>query len=302
MLRAVTVAMFGIARLAEASPARLELRGDACDLSSLASSITTVLGGNALDPTAPVVMTVESVPTDSGARAQVWFDDGVRRGPRVVVAVNCNELVEAITVIAAMALPELVPPEPRHAQPPTSLRTSHPELGIVATTSPPALPRRTRVEALAAAAGGVTRHGFQQQLIMGARRRDQRRSVGIEARFSLPDEVAAAGGGVDVWTLAASLSGCIHIGSVAGCALGSAGVIRGSGERLEVTSAAFSPLAALGARLTWEYGVSRSLSLRLHVDAEVNLTKTRFDVDHMPVWVSDRFSLWTGAGVIAHFP
>ena len=65
---------------------------------------------------------------------------------------------------------------------------------------------------------------------------------------------------------------------------------------------ALAPVLAAGARLTWERPFTRLLALRLHVDAEAALTRTRFDVDHMPVWLSNEFEVWGGAGVIARIP
>ena len=79
-------------------------------------------------------------------------------------------------------------------------------------------------------------------------------------------------------------------------------MIRGSGTGLVDARAAFAPTAALGARVTWEHPFTRLLSLRLHVDAEAGVTTTRFDVGHMPVWASNRFEVWGGAGVIALIP
>jgi len=296
MVRAVCLLLL-VAGTASASPTRLDITGDACDLGELEAQVRAIAGREpfSVDATASVLVGTSTSATGFSARA--WFEsgDGERRGPRIVEAATCDELVEALAVIIAMTLPALAPEPARPAV--VAMPTA---LGIEAREE---LVRTGHTQLILSAAGGVSTHGWKQQLIFGARTKRQARSLAIELRVDAPREVEVTmTGHVDVLKSVVSVSPCLHAGPVGVCALASAGVIRGSGTGLVDARTAFTPTAAVGARLTWEHPFTRLLTLRLHLDAEALVTTTRFDVGHMPVWISNRFEVWGGAGVIARIP
>lgn len=297
MVRAVPL-MLLVAGTASASPARLDVTGDGCDLTELEPQVRAIVGGEPFTADARASVRVGTSTTARGVSARAWFDsgDGERRGPRTVEAATCDELVESLAVIIAMALPALM---------------ATPSLPPVVVAEPTALGleareeyvRTSKTQLIVAAAGGVSAQGWKQQLILGARTKRDARSLAIEVRSDAPREVEITmASRVDVWKSVVSVSPCLHAGAFGVCAIASAGVIRGSSTGLVDARTAFSPTAMVGGRLTWEHPFTRLLSLRLHVDAEAIVTTTRFEVGHMPVWVSNRFEVWGGAGVIARIP
>lgn len=301
MVRALPWMML-LAGSATAAPARLEVAGEACDLSGLESQVLAIVGEDPFAADAISGVKIETAFNVDGPSAQAWFVavDGTSRGPRNVVAPTCAELVESLAVIIAMALPELNAERPRPPIVVPASVSAQRELGLQARFDPG---DSTSAQVVIAAAGGVSSRGWQQQLIVGSRVKRHEKSVGLELRLDMPREVeVTTTSGVDVWKAVVSLSPCLHLGPFGLCAMASAGALRGSGDGLIDARTAFSPVLAAGARLTWERPFTRLLALRLHVDAEAALTRTRFDVDHMPVWLSNEFEVWGGAGVIARIP
>ena len=62
----------------------------------------------------------------------------------------------------------------------------------------------------------------------------------------------------------------------------------------------YAPSVASGLRLTWERWYRR-VGARLQLDGRAFLTTTRFQVDYMPVWNSERFEASAGFSVLARF-
>lgn len=297
MVRVVPL-MLLVAGIASASPARLDVTGDGCDLTELEPQVRSIVGGEPFSADARASVQVGTSTNATEVSAYVWFDggDGQRRGPRNVEAATCAELVESLALIIAMALPTLEAPP----APPPIVAATPLALGLEARAE---FVRSSYTQVIVAAAGGMSTQGLTQQLVLGARRKRNARSLAIEVRTDAPRKVEVTmTGSVDVWKSVVSVSPCLHAGGVGVCATASAGVIRGSGAGLVDARTAYSPTAAVGARLTWEHAFTRLLSLRFHLDAEAVVTTTRFDVGHMPVWVSNRFEVWGGAGVIARIP
>ena len=296
MLRAVPLVLL-LAGTAMASPTRLDVTGDGCDLTELERQVSAIVGRDPFAPSARASILIGTSANPTGVSARAWFEngDGERRGPRTVEAATCDELVDALALIIAMALPpvEAPPSRPPVLGAPTAL-------GLEVREE---LVRTRRTQLIVAAAGGISTVGWKQQLILGARTKRHAHSLGLELRLDAPSEIEVTmSSHVDVWKSVISVSPCLHAGPVGVCGIASAGVIRGSGTGLVDARTAFSPTVAVGARLTWEHPFTRLLSLRLHLDAEVGVTRTRFDVSHMPVWASNRFEVWGGAGVIALIP
>ena len=266
-------------------------------------------------------------------------DDGIR-GPRIVTSRNCRDLVESVALVVAMALPELPaapsvnempppasvvdPPSPVSAPTPVSDQPPAPPMPppVAAAPAPGRLSPEPSTHALglatrdlgsrsvgqldtdlfAAGASGFTSGGVQGQVIVGIRVRRDVASLSAEIRADLPEEHDVERmSGISVFRTQVSLSPCLHFGSVAGCAVASAGTIHGSAVGLTSARSAYTPLLTGGLRMTWEHRLGPGVALRLHVDADALLTTSRFDVDNMQVWVSPRFEGAAGVGVLAHF-
>jgi hypothetical protein len=263
---------------ATASP-RLELSGNSCDMSSMT-----------IDAPTDALVHVEVITDGDQVAATITFDDGRNRD---VHAASCAQLAESVALIIEMALSE--PTRQVHA--PASLADG---LGVTASY---AVPTSGGFDVVAAAAGAWSSHGWQQQFSLGTRWKRDARSFGVELRVVAPDrEPIGASAQIAVWTAAVSVSPCLHRGGLAGCVTATAGTVEGTGRGLAELDRAFTPLLEGGVRLTWEHALSGPYALRLQIDAEAALTTTRFDVDHMVVWTSDRVTIWGGAGVISHFP
>ncbi len=290
---------------AAASPPGLTITGDACDLSGLDNA--------PLSRSTTVSVHIDMSVADRRvvARLSVEGGDGKPTGARVVAADTCAELIDSLALILDMTLPTL--DEPAAASATAEANPSpHPApvLAPVTAFSADQVESATdlrraasRIDMVIAGAGGDSSHGLQEQLLVGARWRRDDRSIGAELRLEPPtSEQVSAVGHIHVVTAALTASPCVHRGGFAACLLATAGVITGYSDGLMAARTAVTPLLAGGARLTWEHAMSQRLALRLNVDFDANATATRFDVDHMAVWASDRLELWAGAGVIAHFP
>ena len=264
---------------AMASP-RLELTGRGCDLSSMT-----------IDATTSALVRVETATDGDQFSATVTFEDGRQR---VVHVASCAELADSAALIIEMALSEH-PAAEVHA--PVHIATE------LAVTASPVARASTGFDVVAAGAGALSSHGWQEQLILGTRWKHAARSLGVELRVAAPDhQPIGPSAQIDVWTSAVSVSPCLHRGTLAGCVTATAGIVEGGGHGLVDVQRAFTPLLAGGLRVTWEHPLTGRYALRLQLDAEAALTTTRFDVDHMTVWTSDRVTIWGGAGVISHFP
>jgi hypothetical protein len=254
-----------------ASP-HVELRGGACDLTAMkieSPSVAHVL-----------------VETSGSGSATVTFDNGRRR---VVSAASCAELADAVALVIEVALAD----EP--VARPVPVVVAAPVVVVAATP--------TEMAISVTAANGVSSHGWEQAVIAGARWRRDALSLGAELRASAPDHQALTGSAeLAVWSTAASVAPCVHRGAFAGCATVTAGLTAGYGSGLTDEQRVLTPLLAGGLRLVWEHPLNDRFALRLQVDAEAALTTSRFDINQMAVWTSDRLAIWGGAGVSAHFP
>src|SRR4051812_47615000 len=100
MMRAVVVllVMSAVAHVASASPVRFSVTGDVCDLSSLEGQVTSLVGADRVDAAAHASVRIQTVATSTGISADVYFDDsdGVSRGPRVIDAKSCKDLLDAL--------------------------------------------------------------------------------------------------------------------------------------------------------------------------------------------------------------
>jgi hypothetical protein len=260
---------------AVASP-RIETRGDACDLTRM--KIESPSDAHVL------------VETSVAGSATVTFDNGRQR---VVSEPSCAELADAVALVIEVALADDRPPVP------AGVASVAPAAAVaIAPASAP-----TEMAISATGVTGVSSHGWEQAVIAGARWRRDDVSLGTELRASAPDhEALTASAELAVWSAAASVVPCVHRSSFAGCATITAGFIWGSGSGLTDEQRATTPLLAGGLRLVWEHALTDRLALRLQLDAETALTTSRFDINQMAVWTSDRLALWGGAGVSAHFP
>jgi hypothetical protein len=317
MVRGLTLLLVALAAAsASASPLRLQVTGDACDFASLEPQLAQMLGADPVDANASASVQIEIT---NASEAHVSFDDadGHVRGPRVVTAANCRDLVKSVAIVIATALPDVQaePPgsdsepqavvaEPVSTSTPTVSTISLAPVAAEVDVAPASNERsHSHTDVYAAGAAGIASTGADGQAIIGVRVRRNAASISAEIRGDAPQQFSADRmGSVDVSRAQLSLSPCMSFGAFAACAVAGAGTIHGSGAGLTSAREAYTPLLTAGLRMTWEQPLTRRIALRIHVDADALLTMTRFDVDNMTVWQSPRFEASAGLGVLAHFP
>jgi hypothetical protein len=314
--RTVTLLVVLAAMPAWASTVRLQVTGDTCDFASLEPQLAQMLGADPVDANARAIVEIDVSNAHDAFEARVLFDDGdgLVRGPRVVTAASCNELVKSVAVVIATALPDVqedseaatvVVDEPPRASTPAPVALTFDfepatDLDVTPLASEPSV---SQTDVFVAGATGITSAGADGQAIVGIRVRRNAASVGAELRGDAPQQVSADRmGTIGIARAQISISPCTHFGAFATCVVVGAGTIHGSGAGLTSAREAYTPLLTAGLRVTWEQPLTRRLALRIHFDADALLTTTQFDVDDMKVWESQRFEASAGLGVLAHFP
>jgi hypothetical protein len=296
------------ATIARAEPrARLVITGDACDASALRAAVAALLGHDAfVDDAEPVDVTVRvSLVSAPGAfTGTIELEDGdTTAGQRTIAAADCTELMDAVSLAIAMVMDHPRTEPPRASAPVASVpegSTEAPPL-IVGTAAPQ--PRRIAgLEMSGGVAGGRASGGFQARVDVGIGLRRGRASLGLDFALGAPDRVTIGPGRVVVTTGSFELAGCLHRGSLAGCATAAVGWVRGRGEDLIDPSMATNPYVAPGARGQWDLAISDRLAARVQLGARVPLTRNRFLVDHMAVWSTSTIEAWLGLGLVAQIP
>jgi hypothetical protein len=127
-------------------------------------------------------------------------------------------------------------------------------------------------------------------------------SIGIEGRDDLPVSADTQGSsGVRTALLLASIVPCVHHRFLAGCALGSAGVMQGTGFGVDRPLSQTTPYAAAGARVAAEFAADRLLVLQIHVDLLTTLTPTTLLLNGATAWVTPPASGALGVALVGNF-
>jgi hypothetical protein len=144
---------------------------------------------------------------------------------------------------------------------------------------------------------------FGTDAAVGMRWRGETYAVEAELDGELaPAVTVTTGARVDVQRLGATLATCWRLAAFDLCAVARTGFDRGSGSGLMDARSAILPLLELGARVTWELPLTERLALQLRGEGVVAATSSRFDVDNIEVWHSNRFEALAAAGVLVRFP
>jgi predicted alpha/beta hydrolase len=201
--------------------------------------------------------------------------------------------VQAVSVVVAMALP---PPEPprRAAIPPVVAELDE------AAVSPP---RPTSTTMRVFAAGAVTGFGSHEQALAGLEWRHGTASVMMSFDHNMSSTIAVGPlAAIDLSRSDLQIAACARRGAFAGCPVLGAGVIGGSATGLLRERSVASQVVFAGVAAMWEHALSGRIALRAHIQADVLMTTTDLEVDHMSVWRSPRFDGAAGLGVIVQFP
>ena len=296
MVRAAVLLALSTASVAAADPVRLEVTSDRCDLGPVRAAVVALAGHDPFDDAAGRVIRVDGTQLSDAPIARIWFDDGHGglRGPRVVDAASCAELVDAVALVVTMALPHDPPPR----------QEPDPEDQAPAELAETIAPARAPTGSIAVLVGAaVTARDSLVQAFVGARwKRDARSITGIVRHDSGETLAVSQMGLVEIGRTDVVVSPCLLAGALAGCVVAGIGVISGSGEHLEHARSAVSPAAFTGVAAEWRHPLGPWLALRAHVEADAMLTSTTLDVDEMPVWTSSRVQAQAGLGFLVRFP
>jgi hypothetical protein len=182
------------------------------------------------------------------------------------------------------------------------LETPAATLDLHATTALEHDRSSSELAASIAASAGFSANGWQPDLALGLRMRSARRAYAVEVHRSAPERRdAGAVGSLEITATTASGVVCSMLGNLGFCGAIAAGVVRGEGAGLYEAHRVTSPTLGLGGRVGLEHELWRGLRARVELGVDAMITKSRFDVDHMPVWTSSTFDVWAGGGVLARF-
>ena len=279
--------------IGRAEPLRLEKMQDGCALDALEGSIDALAGRDAFESGSRPRHPRRGRRIDGTPAARVWMSDatGQLRGPRVVTAKTCDELVQAVSVVVAMVLP---PPDPPHRDPP-------PPPVIEVDEPAPAPPIRTELRVFAA--GAATASGSHEQVLAGMEWRHGWASL----QLAVDHDQAAT---IDVGPLAAiemsrsdlQVAACAHDGAFAVCPVLGCGRDRRQCDRPvaraldRVAGAVHGSRRDVGARAVAADRTARACPGRRAADDDGP------QVDHMSVWRSPRFDGAAGLGIVVQFP
>jgi hypothetical protein len=128
-------------------------------------------------------------------------------------------------------------------------------------------------------------------------------SLSIEPRFDVPVSVATdtGTGEVHFFTASASLVPCLHLGSLAGCGVLGAGLLRGRGENVLGARSGTGPWLSAGARLAWQLPLGPSSDLRIHAEVLALPVRTVLRVGDEAVWATPRLSGTAGLSFVRSF-
>lgn len=286
MLR-VVVLLFVTVSVAEATPVHVEISGGACKLEDLEAKLIQLAPDASFRADASTRFSIVTRATDDGVVARI-----IRGGEREVRAASCDELVDSLALILAMAV--RVPAIPADEAP----------IPLERIDAPPSVPSPSSAwSVLVGGAGSRTSEGWVTRVSAGARWRKHARSLGIEVRASTPmDESVSPVARIRVWDATIAVTPCHHMGALAVCASVASGFIRGTSTGLLDAHNRTSPTLSLGGRVEWTIPIGERLGLRVHLDGDAYLSTTRFEVDQMTRWSHDRIEVRGGFGAVAHFP
>ncbi len=122
-------------------------------------------------------------------------------------------------------------------------------------------------------------------------------SLGLEGRADLAAEKSEPDGSVSASLLLGSLLPCVHLGVGFACAVGSLGVLQGSGEDVSQPAKATTLFGAAGARGGVDIPVSDAVGIVVQADVRANLARTTLRLNDREVWSSPPLSGDLGVGV-----
>lgn len=300
----------------EAMPLRLEYKvlGDALvcpNAMMFRAEVQRRAAANPFAVDATVTARVSITQTERGFEATIQIArDDERLGTRTLSSDSCLTVVRATALTLVLMRPsstaESQPPDPGQTpmqakqltdkeQPPT-LDANAPTLPVEPRSPKPS------VEIFAKAGGSLgILPTARESFAIGTRVRQRRWSVETEATVQGSATSSIAGGAIRTSMVSVTAGPCRHFGKFGACVIVSAGLMRSEGLFFTEPMQAATPYAALGARGTWDYGVSERLTIRGSVDLTGTLIRPRLQVAGSPMaeWNAPPASTTLGISISA---
>jgi hypothetical protein len=286
---------------------------DCPDELTLRNAVSARLGYDPFQTGAPNSISAEITRGVRGFRAVIELRSsrGEVTGSRLLNSTrnDCSELASAMVLSISIAIDPLVLSRRASPSPPLPLPEFPQQCPLCPEPPPcplppppPSAPISFRASAgTLAALGSAPTLAFGATMQAGLRRRNA--SLALEGRIDIPaSETISAREGVETTLLLASIVPCVHHHSWMGCALVSAGALRGVGKEVDVPRKETTAYVAMGARLGAEIPLTYVLALQIHLDVLAPLIRTTLRLNDADAWTTPPLSAALGAGVAATFP
>jgi hypothetical protein len=294
--------------------------GGCPDQAAIQLGVAARLGYDPFRPDAADLLRASIVLGASGLEARIAMTDGqgqLKAERRLLSRQrDCAELASSVELAISIAIDPLsqgraratttVPTQaPADAVAPAEPEVAHAvEPGPASNPDPvvasgPPLSKRMSLAAVGAIGAAPSPN---VGLLAGAGVRRGWWSVAVEARADWPASTGLRTGEASSALYLATLVPCVHHGSLAACALASAGAQRVAGHGLVQARGATDVYAALGGRLGADVPLSAHLALTVHGDVTAPVTRMHVLVDEGTVWTSPALAVALGLGVAAIFP
>tara|TARA_R110002096_G_scaffold401386_3_gene598236 strand:+ start:27541 stop:28488 length:948 start_codon:yes stop_codon:yes gene_type:complete len=260
---------------------------------------------------AKVTARVGITQSEGGFEASIQIvRDGELLGTRTLSSNSCLTVARATALTLVMMRPSSTAQPQPHESTQTPMQAKQltdkeqpPTLDANAPTLPvePRSPKPS-VEIFAKAGGSLgILPTARESFAIGTRVRQRRWSVETEATVQGSATSSIAGGAIRTSMVSVTAGPCRHFGKFGACAIVSAGLMRSEGLFFTEPMQAETPYAALGARGTWDYGVSERLTIRGSVDLTGTLIRPRLQVAGSPMaeWNAPPASTTLGISISA---
>jgi hypothetical protein len=290
----------------------------------LRAAVATRLGFDPFFPWArqTVVVLVSKAPEGYVAHVEVVDDTNTAHGTRQLGGgdMTCEGLLDAVALAITIALEAPEPPPrrdsdvateavPTPAEPPQRspvIPEPPPATDAPEDNPTPASPVVTRPHAFLAleALGSI---GTAPEVSAGGELsgglRWGRWSVALGIRADAPGSTQAGSepGQVAVTLVTGSVSPCVHVGPVFGCAVGMVGELRATGVDVSGGRAAPTLFVAVGPRIGTEFPLGKGFAWRIDAEALGNLQRASVDLDGKQAWQAPPVLGSVAGGVVLHF-
>jgi hypothetical protein len=290
------------------------------DDGALRNAVAARLGYDPFFPWAKQTVVVQVWRENRQYRARLQLVDaaGLAHGTRGLSSAQttCADLFDAAALAISIAV-DSIPrddPSPGPAPAPTPDSAPAPEPAPVPAPDPVPAPAPDSTPAAGTAPAvfflgldllGVldTEPGPTAAAAVVAGARARLASITLEVRADAPASTANARGpgSVHAWSYQAAVVPCARYLGASLCAVGAAGMLSAESSGITNPASATGIFAVAGARVGFDWSLSRRLTLRTHVDALFDLRRATLRISDAAAWTAPVLGGTAGAGLAANF-